>query len=120
VGNVYDHNTGTALNHAQVTDNIFKTFTQPSPADPAINDGYYSIFAPAGQQIITATMSGGYGLDVQTPTVLMGDAIRQDFDLPAGYLSTDQTSLEITLEMGITGTLPFTLTNAGTWQRCMK
>ncbi len=115
VGNVYDGNTGDVLNGAEVTnDNGETAVAEATPDDANVDDAFYTIFSPAGSHIFTATMSGGYAPDVETPTVVQSDTIRQDFYLGAGLLLTDPDALHVTVDMGVTATLPLTLENSGT------
>ena len=129
VGNVYDANrlspiaspnsvwhanTGMALNRATVDDGLGnRATTFATPDDPAVDDGFYILFSSPGSQTLTATISGGYGADVQTPTVIQDNTIRQEFNLPAGWLSYSPPALEATSDLGTSTTVPFTLTNNG-------
>lgn len=115
VGNVYDENTGGALNGALVENQDgYSASTWATPDDPTVDDGFYTLFSPAGSKTFTATLPG-YGPDVQIPTVVQNDTIRQDFNLPAGWLSYDPASYHVTQMIGVSTTLPFTLTNNGRW-----
>ena len=113
VGNVYDANTGDGLNDAAVASSERAATTQATPYDEALNEGFYTMFAAAGPQVLTATMTDGYGAEIQTPTVVLSSTIRQDFNLPAGLLAFAPSSLQVTLDMGISTTRPFTLSNVG-------
>lgn len=113
VGNVYDANTSAALNGATVVSSQCTATAQATPYDNAVDDGFYIVFAAAGSQVLTATMTGGYGADVQTPTVMVNDIIRQDFHLPAGWLFADPPALQATLDVGASTTLNLTLENQG-------
>ncbi|HBX71255.1 MAG TPA: hypothetical protein DEH25_18235, partial [Chloroflexi bacterium] len=112
VGHVYDLNTNAALNGAAVTSSAGQVITQGNPDDPALGEGFYTLFAFAGEQPITAARPA-YGPQVASPTVILGDAIRQDFYLPAGILSASPTSLAANLEMGEITTLTLSLENLG-------
>jgi hypothetical protein len=69
IGNVYDANLSSALNGATVTNDLGQTTTAfATPGDPGINDAFYALFSPVGVHPVTATMAGGYGADVHTPT----------------------------------------------------
>lgn len=114
VGNVYDDNTSLGLNGAAVTNDSGRTTTsQATPLDTGIPDGFYTLFSPAGSHVFTATMGGGYQAVEETVSVPLNDTIQGDFDLPAGWLLRDPLSLDISLEMGTTATLPLTVTNQG-------
>ena len=114
VGNVYDANTSGVLNGAQVDSDGGETAEAvATPQDANVDDAFYTIFSPSGSHTFTGTMSGGYGPDVKTPTIVNGDTVAQSFNLPAGQLSADPLNMSITLQMGMSGTLPLTLTNVG-------
>ena len=113
VGNVYDANTTLPLVGADVVSDEGASFaTIATPADPILDDGFYYLFAATGTHEITATL-GVYQPDVETVPVPHYDAIRQDFDLTAGWLSYVPDSFDVTLQMGFTATQQLTLTNAG-------
>ena len=113
VGNVYDANTSTPLAGASVANSRGDVATAQTTQDPAVADSFYTLFAPAGVQPLTATMAGGYAPVVQTPTVVQSNTIRQDFTLPAGKLAYTPAGLEAALQMGQSAVLPLTLTNGG-------
>ena len=113
VGHVLDANSGQAVDGAQVTGLAGAAISRPTPTDAAVADGFYAVFAPEGTQVLTATMTGGYGTDTQNPMVVPGDAVRQDFSLPAGLLWSNPPQLGATLDMGVTATLLITLENGG-------
>jgi hypothetical protein len=117
VGHVYDANTGHGLNGASVAslDATADTTTAlDTPDDPAVADGFYLLYSSlTGDHPFTAARSGGYGDDGQTVNVVSGDAVPQDFHLPAGYLSTVPTSLTVTLPASQTTRLDLTLNNTG-------
>jgi uncharacterized repeat protein (TIGR01451 family) len=114
VGNVYDANIGNALNGATVTnDRGQTTMAHATPADPGIDEAFYALFSSAGVHPITATMADGYGTDVHTPTVVQSDTIRQNFNVPSGWLSYAPPAVIATLDMGTSMTRSFTLTNSG-------
>lgn len=113
VGNVYDLNTGDPVNGAWVTNTAGETaYGMPTPLDPAVDDAFYTIFSFGGTQQHVATYDL-YGEDVQDVNVVNGSTVRQDFNLPSGFVITDPTSFDVTLEMGSNTTLPFTLTDVG-------
>ena len=113
VGNVYDDNTGDPLIGAKVANaNGFLATTASTPDDPAVDDGFYTIFSPPDSRPFTATKRG-YAPNVDTVTVVQSDTVQHDFNLAAASLSYTPASLEITLDMGLSATLPFTLTNDG-------
>ncbi len=65
VGNVYDQNTGEALNEALVASDGAgdSAMTGPTPDDPNLDDGFYMLFSTlTGMQSFTASMSGNMAL----------------------------------------------------------
>jgi len=59
-------------------------------------------------------MIGGYGAAVTTTNVVQSGTVRLDLHLPAGRLSYIPPSMAISLTLGMSATVPFTLTNNGT------
>ena len=114
VGNVYDANTLEDLTGALVAnDSGYQMVAAATPDDPNVGDAFYTLFSPPGDHLFTATMGGGYQPDVETVTVVQSDTVRQDFYLPAGFLDTTPDSMAVTLEWGMSETLPLALTNSG-------
>jgi len=114
VGNVYDENYPTvALNGATVANAAGgETTAVPTPLDAAVDDAFYTLFAPSGAQVFTATMKG-YGPDVATVTVVDGDTVEQDFQLPAGMLDATPDGIDVTVELGYTESATLNLDNTG-------
>jgi len=84
-GNVTDAETGHGLNNATVAgDNGQETKTNPTPLDPALEDGFYMLFSPAGTHVFTATRNG-YEPVVSQVDIIPNDTVRLDFSLP--YIS---------------------------------
>ncbi len=116
VGNVFDANLSTALNGAGVAHaSGATTLTFATPADPALADGFYQLFAPTGAAPMTATLGSGYGPAVRQPTVVARDVVRQNFRLPAGRLAAEPTSLAASVEWGASGSATLKLKNRGGW-----
>jgi uncharacterized membrane protein len=114
VGNVYDENTGNALNGAMVSGDSGETaMAKATPDDPNVDDGFYTIFAPEGSNVLTATHTSAYGSDSAAIVVGDGDTVHQDFWLPAGWLEVDPTSLSVNLLMGASMTTTLELSNLG-------
>ena len=113
VGNVYDDNTGDPLVGATVeNEDGYTATTEETPNDPDVDDGFYTLFSPQGTKTFTATMTN-YEPDVVTVTVVQSDTVGQDFFLPAGWLSGAPSTLQATVDLGVSTTLAFTLTNNG-------
>ncbi len=114
VGNVYDDNTMEPLVGSAIAgDSGQITTAVATPDDPDVDDAFYTIFAPAGSNVLTATIGGGYGPDTATVTVNDGETVHQNFWLPAGWIDVDPESLDVTVEFGSMATFPLTLTNLG-------
>ncbi|HOU13898.1 MAG TPA: S8 family serine peptidase [Anaerolineae bacterium] len=113
VGNVYADDTHTPLAGAQVASAAAQAQARATD-DPAVDDGFYTLFAPAGAQPLTATLAL-YGLDTATVTVVMSHTTWQDFYLPSGRLTITPTALHTVLELGATDALSLTLENVGAW-----
>jgi len=113
-GYVADQNTGEPLVGATVTgDQGSAAFTVATPLDPSVGDGFYLLFTPAGTRTLTATLAGGWGPGTATIAVPVGQAIRQDLYLPSGRLAYAPDGIELTLKVGVTATLPVSLSNIG-------
>ena len=113
VGNVYDDNTGDALNGADVANDSGEAVTTvPTPDDANVDDGFFTIFSPSGTHTFTATLNS-YGPDVAAVSIVDRDTVMHAFYLPAGVLSVSPDSMHVTLGMGVSTTLPLTLTNMG-------
>jgi len=113
LGNVYDLNNGTPLAGAWVVNDSRQMDLARYTPDPAEDDAFYLLFSPSGFHFFTATMAGGYRPDVELVEVPLGGVVRQDFQLAAGRLEASPHGLAVTLDMGLSTTLPLTLHNTG-------
>ncbi|MFQ5577576.1 MAG: hypothetical protein ACE5G8_11395, partial [Anaerolineae bacterium] len=112
-GNVYDQNTGQALNGVAVkTQDAYTATTAATSFDPAVDDGFYYHFSPAGTKTVTATLQR-YGPAVDSVTVALSDTVRHNFNLLAGTVLAAPRALSVTLSPGMSATLPLSLTNGG-------
>ncbi len=96
VGNVYDANTNLALNGAGVRNQGAYTATTAATPDPDVDEGFYTLFSPAGARVLTAAMTL-YSDVSQTLTVVASDTVRQDFHLGASIMEVGPTALDATL-----------------------
>jgi hypothetical protein len=115
VGNVYDANTNNPLNGATVTCAASGTAagTQATPDDPAVDDGFYCLYAMDNPSDLTATFAG-YGSDTASVAVVSGGTVAQDFYLATAQLEADPTSLEVTVtSMAPTASLTLNLNEIG-------
>ncbi len=116
VGNVYDDNTDLPLVGALVTMDTGASYvTVETPADPNVDDGFYTLFGSAGSHVLTASMDG-YGDDVETVDVILGGTVGQDFFLGTGFLDWDPDSIHVTLDLGATADETLNLMNLGSAQ----
>jgi subtilisin family serine protease len=114
VGNVYDENTNDGLSGAMVVNDSGYTATaQATPDDPDVDDGFYTLFAPEGSNVLTATHILAYGSDTVTIVVGDGDTVAQNFWLPAGWLQADPDVLVVNVLTGTITTVPWHLHNLG-------
>ncbi len=113
VGNVYDANTDSGLNGAAVSNDSSHSTTASATLDPAVAEGFYTLFSPAGSHTFTATLAG-YTDDTATPTVLVNDTVRQDLSLTAPRVNVAPTALSSTQLADTQVDKPLLLTNTGT------
>ena len=121
IGNVYNPS-GAAVNNATVTDGAGHTATTAATtSDPALDDGFYTLFLPAGSVNLIVSYPG-LG-DLKTVTVAADSVIKQNFNLAACSYSITPTSasfnssggsgsIQVTAGAGCTWTAT---SNASTW-----
>jgi hypothetical protein len=116
VGQVTDHNTGTAVNGATVKNNddaAHAVTTAPTPDDPNLGDGFYWMFTSAtGSHPFTAS-KGGYVDQVKTVDVATDFTTKADFALDAGHLVVTPSALTKTVRLGDQATAKVTVKNDG-------
>jgi N-acetylneuraminic acid mutarotase len=113
VGHVFDANTFNPLNAALVENGSGgQAATVATPDDPALPDGFYHLFAPAGSATFTASLNN-YASDARLVTVPLSATVEQNFSLGAGWLLAAPLSVEATLGMSATASSMFTITNNG-------
>ncbi|MCP4345307.1 MAG: hypothetical protein GY795_07250, partial [Desulfobacterales bacterium] len=82
-GHVYDAAAGDFINGAAVeNEQGHMTFTVPTPEDPDIDDGFYTIYLPPGFHDLSATREP-YDKITHTVEVQNFEAVRQDFEVNA-------------------------------------
>lgn len=111
-GYTTDHNTTGPLVGAAVTGpGESATVSLATPGDPAVRDGYYSLFVPAAGDVTAARpkyQSLSHRVDVRD-----GHVLRSDFPLAAGRITT-ASSVQVDQELGDVTTKTVTLRNTGT------
>ncbi len=114
-GNVYNRNTGTPVNGAQVSHGSESALTAATPEDPARDDGFYTLFVSgSGAQEVSATGSG-YPVITETVTITPGSVGWQNFSLPAGRLAFSPPGTSVTLIPTPTLTRTVLLSNTGSY-----
>lgn len=114
VGSVLDANTLQGLVGARAADEKGVVFiTQATPLDPALPDGFYALFSPAGAHNFSASNAGGYQTVTATVSVTLNAAIRYDFHLPVGSLLVTPSALSVTLPLGSSAVQQLTIRNQG-------
>ena len=114
IGAVFDANTSLLVSNASVQDAALNSaLLMNTSADPATPDQMYVIGEPAGPVTLTASATN-YGTDTQSPTVVAGGTVGQDFNLPVGFLTAAPTSLTYNVTVPApTASQPLTLNNTG-------
>jgi uncharacterized membrane protein len=121
IGNVYDDNLGTGVNAATVSiDGSSPTISVASgatPNDPAIEDGYYSLFVPSppvhSAAVMLTASKTNYSSDTEKVFEIDDQVVRQDFVLGAGLLTYAPSSVEVTLGLGDQTTANVNFQNVG-------
>jgi len=110
VGEVFDANTGAAAAAALRNDAGYTA--QARTLNAPGGGAFYTLFAPAGTRMVTATLNG-YAPGVVTATVAAGAVVSRDIALDAGVLAVAPTSLALTMMTDATATRAITLNNGG-------
>jgi subtilisin family serine protease len=114
VGIVYDNSTLEPLPGARVAHESGSWVEAlPTPLDPGVDDAFYTIFAPSGTQVFTATRTY-YSPASAAVDVISGSAVEQDFFLGIGHLIVSPLTIDSTLDLGQAETITLTLLNDGT------
>jgi len=113
-GAVYDANTGWSISNPTVKDAALNSAVIiDSSGDPSKPARMYLIAQPAGVTQLTAS-APFYDSRQLSPTVVSGSTVRQDFQLLAGKLSVNPTTLAFTVTKDApAASATFTLANAG-------
>jgi len=110
VGEVTDANTGAAV-AAVLRDDAGYTAQASTHNAPGVG-AFYTLFAPAGTHVVTATATG-YAPGVVTATVTAGVAVAHDIALDAGQLAVAPNALTLTMTADTMTTRAITLSNSG-------
>ena len=113
VGYVRDRNTGLGLVDATVRGPSGSSAASvATAADPALEDGFYSLFSPVTGSREVVASSAEYLSHVRRVTVGV-QPVRSDFSLAAGRVTSSSTSVEAEVELGEKDTATVTLRNRG-------
>ncbi|MGQ4513409.1 carboxypeptidase regulatory-like domain-containing protein [Streptomyces sp. DW26H14] len=115
-GTVSDANTGAGLADATVSgddDPAVRTTTVATPDDPALKDGFYSVFSPdLGKHPLTAA-KGHYTSLSKSAKTAADSVVSANFKLAAGELTVTPGSVDKTLSWGAQATQKLTVKNTG-------
>jgi hypothetical protein len=112
VGTVTDANTGEGIIDAAVSSQSGEmTTTGPAP-DPAISNGFYSLYSREDTVVLTAE-ADGYGFQTQTVSVPASGVVRLDFSLDAPAIEVTPSMLTAELGGVAAGARSMTITNTG-------
>jgi hypothetical protein len=124
VGNVYNDTAVTRMNGVTVSTSIddrVYSATSAITGDPGVGDGFYSLFLPEGSHTLSAAQgSGSFSIATGDVSVVSNETLRKDFHLVSPALAYNPTTLQATLPLGGTLTIPFTLTNNGGYHATFK
>jgi len=110
VGAVDDANTEAAVAAALHNDAGYTA--QASILNAPGTGAFYTLYAPAGTRVVTAT-AAGYAPGVVTATVTAGAAVARDIHLDAGQLAVAPNALALTMTADTMTTRVITLSNSG-------
>ncbi|MGB0384698.1 MAG: M36 family metallopeptidase [Ardenticatenaceae bacterium] len=108
-GRVSDGNSGTGLEQATVTADGDRDYVATTDAD-----GYYTMTVTANSYTVTAEMENYVSGTIAGVNVLSDSTTVQDFDLLAGQIQANPDQLALSVDFGMTSTVPLSLTNSGT------
>ncbi|MBB5206488.1 S8 family serine peptidase [Chiayiivirga flava] len=118
VGHVRDANTGNGLDGASVSIAGAPPQATRTSDDPGVGSGFFAGWAPSGSAALAATRGTqpvGYGEAAGNVAVATGGTVATTLALPAGRLRTYPAGgPSVTVELGQTASVPFTLRNSGT------
>jgi N-acetylneuraminic acid mutarotase len=116
VGNVSDLVTGDPIDGATVASVDAPgdaTLTAPTPDDPGLDDGFYTLFSTlTGTHDFTASKTN-YGTETASVNVVADGVVQQDFALGSGHLTVSPTELEVTVPLDGTTDETLTVSNDG-------
>ncbi|TCC45827.1 hypothetical protein E0H75_29360 [Kribbella capetownensis] len=112
-GVVKDANTNQPVNGATITRAGQSATTVTTADDPALSDGFYWLFAPAGTEKAAAAMHG-YQQQKKAVTVQTDWVRPLNFALKAGRLTVAESGVDATLRLGKSTHKTLTITNDGT------
>jgi hypothetical protein len=112
-GQTLDDNSGAPLNGVKVESSLDEIFSQATPLDDTLGDGFYSVFAPAGDAVLLAASKIPYQPLVE-PLDLPAEAlVAHDFLLKIGMIEPNPGEITQTLLINTTATQTLYLNNTG-------
>ena len=122
-GTVTSTNSGGGLADSTVTDRNDRTVratTVATPEDPAVGDGYFSLFVPgAGRHVLTAARSN-YSSLPENVKVPADNTVRATYSLKAGQLEVTPDSVQASVGWGGHATRRLTVRNTGSAPATLK
>ena len=112
VGNVYVANTNKPVAGATVSNLAGYSTTTTSTQDPAVDDGFYTLYSPSGSSSFTAAKNG-YSSNTVAVNVVKNSTTLQNIYIQAPLITITPAILQSQQPLGSHVTIPFTLTNTG-------
>jgi len=112
-GYVFDDNTDLPLLGASVNSGAATAVSAATPQDPALGDGFYSLFAPVGASVPVTAAKMPYVPSTLNLNIVSNTSVHQDFSLTAGMLETTPPAFTQTLPMNGTATQTLNIANGG-------
>ena len=116
VGHVRDANTDAPLNAATIAvgSNGSQTKSFATPDDQNRDDGLFILFVPEGNaQAVAAGGLAGYATATTVVSITQRTLQQRTFRLDAGLLTPQPAGVHVTTTLGLSLTVPLTLTNSG-------
>lgn len=112
-GQTLDDNTGAPLNGVKVESSLDETFSQATPLDDALGDGFYSVFAPAGEAVSLAAAKIPYQPLAESLTLAAETLVAHDLLLLIGQVEPNPVAITQSLPKNGTATQTLLLNNSG-------
>jgi len=116
VGTVTDANTGQGADDATVTekgDTSVQAQTVPTPEDPNLKDGYFSLFVPGAEKHVLDAAKQNYTTQSASVNVPVDGTTSASYRLKAGQLQLTPGSIDASVDWGKHATKKLTVKNTG-------